>query len=102
MPAKRIAFGGMVPAGFQRIVTNSTAVALNSTVRAAATVLDITVDTQSVRYRADGTAPTATTGILLASGQTYRLDGFNGTSVLKFARVAAGAIINVQGWKYEA
>ena len=56
------------------------------------------METQSARYRMDGTAPTATTGVLLIAGR-YRLDGFNGTSALKFIGAASGSVINVQGYK---
>lgn len=90
---------GLLPQGFQRLALNTTGQALNSTVKLAK-VLDISVETQNARYRSDATAPTATTGVLLVSGQRYRLEGYNGTSNLKFVAATAGSVINVQGWKY--
>ena len=102
MARQRIALGGLIPAGFQQITTNSTAVSLNSTIRGAAHVLDISIFTDEVRYRADGTSPTATTGVVLQVNTTYRFEGFNGTSSLKFVKAqSTGGVMDVQGWKFE-
>ena len=51
--------GLLVPVAFQTAtLSNSTAVAVNSTIRGGkASVLIISVETNSVRYRDDGTAP---------------------------------------------
>ena len=91
---------GLTPAGFQRIALNSTAVSLNSTTRRAH-VLDISAETQNARFRADGISPTASTGVLLPKDTRIRLKGFNGTSALKFCAATAGAVLQVQGWRYE-
>jgi hypothetical protein len=100
MSFTRVVLSGLSPAGFQRITLTGTAVSsLNSTVRSSAKILDISVETQNARYRADGTAPTATTGVLLVSGATYRLEGFNGTANMKFIAATTGAVLNIQGWK---
>jgi hypothetical protein len=102
MARQRIALGGLIPAGFEQITTNSTAASLNSTIRGAAHVLDISVFTDEVRYRADGTSPTATTGVILWAGTTYRFEGFNGTAAMKFVTAQSTAgVLDVQGWKFE-
>jgi len=102
MPAKRMALHGMLNAGFQKITLSGTSVhSLNSTVQTA-DVLDISVETQDARYRADGTSPAATTGVLMQADTLYRLEGYNGTSNLKFTGAVAGSVINVQGWKFES
>lgn len=92
---------GLIPVGFQRIsLANSTAVALNSTIKLDASVLHITVETQSVRYRADGTSPTLTTGVLLtAAAGPYWFHGFNGTSNLKFQRSTGNAVVSIMAYR---
>jgi hypothetical protein len=92
----------MIPAAFQQLTTNSTAASLNSTVRAAAHVLDVSVTGDEVRYRADGTSPTATTGVVLQVNTTYRLEGYNATSALKFVKAQSTAgVLDVQAWIFE-
>jgi hypothetical protein len=91
---------GLLPVDFQKItLSDSTAVALNSTIRASANVLDISVETNHARYRADGTDPTLSTGVLLPTGALHRLEGFNRTSVLKFQRSTGSSIVSVMAYK---
>lgn len=99
MGYQRVGIPGLKSAGFQKITMNSTATALNSTLRRAQ-VLDISAETQAVRYTMDGTTPAASTGVLIPAGSRVRFEGYNGTSLLKFARAAAGAILQVQGYRY--
>lgn len=89
---------GLVPIASQKLTLNSTAVSLNGTVRAGAQVLDVTAETQAARYLF-GT-PLTSTGILIAANSRVRIEGFNGTSALKFVAGASGAILNVQSYKY--
>lgn len=99
--ARATVLSGLVPVGFQSMsLSNSTAVALNSTIQADANVLDISVETNDVRYRMDGTDPTLTTGILLESDLgPYRFHGYNGTSTFKFQRTTATAKVSVMAYK---
>jgi len=76
-----------------RNATLSSAVTLTSPT--GANTLWITVETQNVRMRLDGTAPTATTGLLLYAGQTYILAMSAGQSI-KVIEEAASAVINYQ------
>src|SRR5512147_1811203 len=100
MTYRKVALAGLVPVGFQVMtLSNSTAVAINTTCRAAY-VLDISVETNPARYRADGTAPTLTTGVLLNSTGTWRFEGYNGTSMLKFQRTTGTSKVSIMAWKY--
>ena len=96
--AKRNIVAGLTSVGFQRIVTNSTATALNSTTGAGSSFL-ISTEAQGARLTFDGSTPTANTGVLIiAANSPVFLQGVKGTT-LKIARAAAGCILNVQAWK---
>jgi len=88
-----------VSAGFQTIsLSNSTASGLNSTV-GAGRWFHLSVETQSVRYRADGSDPTVNTGVLLATGDHW-LPDVPGTA-LSFQRSTGTCTLSVQGYKYK-
>jgi hypothetical protein len=59
--------------GFEQLTVSS--VALSLTVPAAAHSAWLTCDTQNVRYRIDGVAPTTTTGHVLQTGQVLEISG---------------------------
>ncbi len=102
MASPRVLPGLMVPVAFQSIsLSNSTAVAVNSTIRGAkASRLVISVETNSVRFRDDGTAPALTTGVLLtAANSPYVFDGYNRTSQLKFQRATGTAKVSILAYK---
>lgn len=81
-------------------LSNSTSVAVNSTVRTLADRLIVSVETNSVRFRDDGTNPTLSTGILLtAANSPYIFDGYNRTSSLKFQRATGSARVTIIGYK---
>lgn len=103
MPPRVNRMGDLIPAAFQTSsLANSTAVAINSTVRnAGACVLDVSVETNNVRYRADATAPTLTTGVLLQKDDTYRFYGYNGTSLFRFQRQTGTAKISIMAYRYK-
>lgn len=91
---------GLKPVSFETLtLSNSTAVGLNSTARASASVIVFSVETQNVRMRADGTAPTKTTGVLFATDQTYVLD-IDGSTDLKFQRTTGTAKVSIQTFRY--
>ena len=101
MPAKTPP--GLLNAGFKKLSqSNSTAVGLNATIQAnLPDVLDLSVETQAVRMRADGTDAASSTGVLLEKDVHHRLEGIKEYSNLTFMRATGGtAIINVQAWKY--
>jgi len=103
MPAKRYASVGLTPTSFEKITcSNSTAQTLNSTSQGCS-VLDISIETQDVRYRFDSTAATLTTGVLMQADTLYRWEGLDGAtdvSLLTFQRATGGtSILNVMGYK---
>jgi len=100
MPPRNIAVGGLIPVGFQVMsLANSTAIAINSTCRAA-DVLDISVETNHARYRIDGTTPALTTGVLLPKDTWYRFEGFNRTSQLKFQRSTGTSKVSIIAYRH--
>ena len=98
----RIMFAGMTPLALQTIaLANTTAVALNSTSQGAQ-VLVFSVETTDARMRADGTDPANSTGVVFTAGQTYILDGYNGSSAFKFNRsgTSGTSTVTVQPFKH--
>lgn len=79
------------PLGYQQITNLSAASAL--TVPAGADAAVITAETQDVRYRDDGTAPTAAIGVPLAKGVALEYAG--DLRALRFIEQAASAVLNV-------
>jgi hypothetical protein len=57
------------------------------------TVAIIIPQTQTVRWRDDGTAPTASIGMPLAAGVTLQYDG--DLTQIRFIEQTAGAVLNV-------
>lgn len=95
--AKRNIDAGMQSAGFQTItLSNSTASGLNTTCKLG-TWFHLSVETNSVRYRDDGSSPALTTGILLETGLHWlpNIDGAN----LKFQRQTGTCKVSVQAFK---
>lgn len=85
----------LTPLGYQQIVGLVAATAL--TVPPGATVADITIEGQPIRYRDDGTAPTSTVGMLLYQSQSFRYIG--SLSAIKFIQTAATATLDISYYK---
>jgi hypothetical protein len=97
MPRRNVS-AQMASAGFQTItLSNSTASGLNSTCQAGR-IFHFSIETNSIRYRADGTAPALSTGVLLSTGDEWLFD-VDG-SKLKFQRQTGTAKVSVQAYKY--
>jgi hypothetical protein len=77
--------------GYQQITSLSAATAL--TVPAGATMAIITAQTQGVRWRDDGTNPSATVGMPIAAGGSLEYGG--PLSAIKFIEQTASAALNV-------
>src|SRR5512145_915069 len=89
----------LAPVGFQVMsLSNSTAIAINSTCRAS-TALLFSVETNDVRMRTDATAPTLSTGVLYPTGGPYWILGYNGTSLMKFQRSTGTAKVSIMAYK---
>jgi hypothetical protein len=78
--------------GYQQITSLSSATAL--TVPAGTALAIVIPQTQAVRWRDDGTSPTATIGYPLAVGSELYYDSAS-ISQLKFIEQTASAAINV-------
>lgn len=85
------AAGNLTVKGYQQITSLSAAAAL--TVPSGARVALITCETQNVRWRDDGTDPTASVGQLLTTGVGLFYDG--NLAAIKFIEVTASAKLNV-------
>ena len=77
--------------GYQQITSLSSAATL--TVPVGATMALIIPETQSVRWRDDGTAPTASVGMILATGSSLSYDG--DLKAIQFIQTAASATLNI-------
>lgn len=93
--AATIPIDSMRCVGFQQITSLSSATALTVPTGARAAV--VYVESQSVRYREDGTSPTTTVGLVIAAGGTQTF-GANIGSV-KFIETTTSAKINVSYYK---
>lgn len=83
------------PLGYQQITALSAATAL--TVPTGANFAVIIAETQAVRFRDDGTAPTATVGMALAVAQEFEYAG--NLSAIRFIEQTASAKLNVSYYK---
>lgn len=80
------------PLGYQQVSSLSTAQAL--TIPTGCSLVRVIPQTQAVRWRDDGTNPTATVGQPLAVGAELVYDA-TGLTALRFIEQAASAVINV-------
>lgn len=83
--------GTLFPKGYQQITSLSAAAGL--TVPSGARVAVIQAETQAVRWRDDGTDPTASVGQVLAAGADMVYTG--DLSAIKFIEATASAKLNV-------
>lgn len=98
--AKRNTPAGMVAAGFQTIsLANSTALGLNTTC-IVGKFFHLSVETNDARYRADGTNPALTTGVLLKKDLEHWIMDVPG-STLKFQRTTGTAKVSIMSYKYK-
>ena len=85
--------------GYQQITSLSSATGLTvpaidpNGLNAKPSIALITPEGQAVRWRDDGTAPTATVGMPLAVGVTFQYDG--DLSKIRFIEQTAGAKLNI-------
>ena len=87
--------GYVAPLGYQQITSLSASTAL--TVPSYASVAIITVEGAGIRYRDDGTAPTASVGVPIAAGQSFTYMG--PLSALKLIQQTSGAVVNVSYYR---
>jgi hypothetical protein len=82
---------GLSALGYQQITSLSSASAL--TVPTGATVALIQAESQSIRWRDDGTNPTTSVGMVLAAGETVFFTG--SLSAFRAIEVSASAKLNI-------
>ena len=104
MSYRRTAPAGLVATKFQAMsLANSTAIAINGTVRdAGSSFLLVSVAAVGVRLRADSTAPTNNTGVLLTStGSPYEFPAYDGAATFKLNRNGGSgtALVQIQAFK---
>ena len=83
-----------VPLGYQQLTVTTVE---SLTVPPGATCAVITAEMTAVRYRDDGTAPTASIGMPLAIGQV--LEYGDTLSALKFIAQSAGGVIDISYYR---
>lgn len=91
LPTTAAAITPSTPKGYQQIVGLAAATAL--TVPAGSTYAVITTQGQAVRWRDDGTAPTAAIGMELLVGQALNYNG--SLAAIEFIQEAATATLNI-------
>lgn len=79
--------------GYQQIVSATLATATALTPPSGARIAVIQCEATTVRWRDDGTNPTAAIGMTLAAGADMLYNG--DLTTIKFIRTAAGSILNV-------
>lgn len=99
MSWRRFAPAGLIALGFQTLsLGNSTALGLNTTT-IAGTAFHISIETQNIRYRGDGTDPALSTGVLLIKDADYWMLGINGVN-LNFQRTTGTAKVSIMSYKW--
>jgi hypothetical protein len=69
------------------------------TVPAGATLAEVCVESQAVRYRDDGVAPTSASGIPVAAGSCYQYSGPTLLAAVQFIAQTAGATLDVSYYR---
>lgn len=82
----------LTPVGYAQIVGIATAISPP----VAGRILMLNPETQAIRIRDDGTAPTTSVGLLIPAGTIYEYKG--DTSKLKIIEDAASSTLNVLGY----
>ncbi len=86
-----------VPVGFQQISAATLAASTPLTVPAGATVAFVNAEAAGVRWRDDGTAPTATIGVILGAGQQLIYSG--NLTAIQFILQSGSPILDVEYYK---
>ena len=84
------------PLGYQQITVNGTAVSLTVPTGAAAVV--VRAETQNIRWRDDGVAPTASTGFLMNSTDAPYVFG-GALAALQFINTGSSTSLDVSYYK---
>lgn len=94
-----------VPVSFEQLTVSSTAKLLTATKydigdgEGVADLAIISVETDAIRYRTDGVAPTATVGMPQAANSTFTVYGVLCVKKLQMIRVTTDATIEVSYYR---
>ena len=85
---------------YEAVTVSSTAIGITKALRIDHNYAFITLETDEVRYRVDGTDPTASEGHKLSPGDTLTLEGGNAIRNFRAIRVTSDATIRISlGWR---
>lgn len=83
------------PLGYVQLTSVNSPTGLS--VPSDATIAEITVEAQAIRYRDDGVNPTASVGMPVAAGNSFQYAG--DLTTIKFIEQTSGAILNISYYK---
>ncbi len=86
--------GSQAPLAYVQMTSLGTATTLNS-IPGTATQAIVQPETQSVRWRLDGTNPTASVGMVLTAGSELVINGAAAIAAIKFIESTASAKLNI-------
>ncbi len=92
-PGQPVTGGGAIPLGYQQISATTLATAQKLTLPAGAKVALVSLDVGAVRWRDDGTAPTATVGMPFSSGSYITFTA--NLATIQFIAATGSPIMNV-------
>lgn len=89
----------LAPLGYQQITAGTLASATSLTVPSGATIAIAQVETANVRWRDDGTAPTATVGMILTPSTQIVFSGAVELAAAQFILQAGSPILDISYYK---
>ena len=99
------ALGTLIPMGFETITVSSTAVGFTAgTIRSGTSVATYAVGyvaADNIRYRDDAVDPTASVGMLVASGSNFQVCGMKAVSQFRMIRQTTDATVSVSYYRSE-
>ena len=87
--------GAYTPLGYQQITAGTLASATALTVPTGATIAVIEVEAANVRWRDDGTSPTASVGMILSPNNVLTISGAAELAAIKFILQSGSPILDI-------
>ena len=91
--------GTYIPLGYQQISAATLATATPLTIPAGAVIALVIPEAAGVRWRDDGTAPTAAIGMIQSSGQPMTFSGAAELAALQFILQSGSPILDISYYK---
>lgn len=99
------ALGTLVPMGYEEVAVSSTAIGFTTatiqTATTAASFAYVYVGSNAVRWRDDGTSPTASVGQPASAGERLQVCGKKAVAAIRFIRQSADATIFASFYRAE-